>query len=52
MFNIYYKGLKLIPSKTAGRELIKYGFMIEDCKEILENGTKKEKKRDRRKMDG
>lgn len=38
MFDVRYKGLRLIPSKTAGRELIKYGFMIEDCKEILEKG--------------
>ena len=38
MFDVRYKDLRLIPSKTAGRELIKYGFMIEDCKEILERG--------------
>ena len=30
--------LRLIPSKSAGRELLKYGLMIEDCKEILEKG--------------
>lgn len=45
MFNIRYKGLRLIPSKTAGRELTKYGFMIEDCKEILENGYSPRKRK-------
>jgi len=38
MFNVAYNGLRLVPSKSAGRELLKYGLMIEDCKEILENG--------------
>ena len=38
MFNIRYNGLRLIPSKSAGEELLKYGLMIEDCKDILENG--------------
>ncbi len=45
MFNIHYKGLRLIPSKTAGRELTKFGFMIEDCKEILEKGYSPRKRK-------
>jgi len=35
---IYYKNLRLIPSKRADRELLRYGFALEDCKEILERG--------------
>ena len=45
MFDIRYKELRLIPSKTAGKELIKYGFMIEDCKEILEKGYSPRKRK-------
>ena len=45
MFEIRYNGLRLIPSKTAGRELLKYGFMIEDCKEILEKGYSPRKRK-------
>ena len=45
MFDACYKELRLIPSKTAGRELIKYGFMIEDCKEILEKGYSPRKRK-------
>jgi len=44
MFNIRYKGLRLIPSKSAGKELLKYGLMIEDSKEILENGYEPRKR--------
>lgn len=46
MFNIHYNGLRLIPSKTAGRELTKYGFTIEDCKEILEKGYSPRKRKE------
>ena len=35
---VYYKGLLVIPSRTASRELVKHGFTTEDCKTILENG--------------
>ena len=38
MFDVRYKCLRLIPSKAAGIELLKYGFMLEDCKEVLEKG--------------
>jgi hypothetical protein len=38
MFDVRYEGLRLIPSRSAARELAKYGFMIADCKEILEKG--------------
>lgn len=44
MFDVRYKGLKLIPSKSAGRELFKHGLMIADCKEILENGYQPRKR--------
>lgn len=37
-FNLQYDGLRLIPSKTAARKLVKHGFGVEDCKEILECG--------------
>ena len=45
MFDVRYNGLRLIPSKTAGRELLKYGFMLEDCKEILEQGYSPRKRK-------
>lgn len=45
MFNTKYKDLRLIPSKSAGRELSKYGITIEDCKEILENGYEPKKRK-------
>lgn len=45
MLNITFQGLKLIPSRSAGEELLKYGLMIEDCKEILEKGYDAPRKR-------
>lgn len=33
-----FEGLRLVPSKTAGRELAEYGFDADDCREILEMG--------------
>ena len=33
-----YEGLRLIPSKSAMRELMKYGSTLENCKDILEEG--------------
>ncbi len=44
MFNITYKGLRLIPSKSAAEELLRYGLTIDDCKEILENGYEPRKR--------
>ena len=44
MFNIRFEGLKLIPSRSAVEELVKYGLMIEDCKDILENGYEPKKR--------
>ena len=35
---VKYCGLKLISSKHAERELLKYGLMLEDCKAVLEDG--------------
>ena len=45
MFDVRYKELRLIPSKTAGSELLRYGFMIVDCKEILEKGYSPRKRK-------
>ncbi len=45
MFNIRYKGLRLIPSKSASEELFKHGLMLCFCKEILENGYDAPRKR-------
>ncbi len=45
MIDLKYKGLILIPSKSAAREMIKHGLMIIDCKEILENGYNAPRKR-------
>lgn len=44
MFNIRYSGLRLIPSKSAGEEMLKYGICIEDCREILEKGYEPRKR--------
>jgi hypothetical protein len=44
MFDARYKGLKLIPSKSAARELIKHGLILADCQEILENGYEPRKR--------
>ncbi len=44
MFDLRYKGLRIIPSRSAGRELIKCGLVIADCKEILEDGYKPRKR--------
>ena len=44
MFDVRYKGIRLIPSKSAGRELLQYGLMIADCIEILENGYEPRKR--------
>ena len=45
MLNIRYKRLRLIPSDSAIRELMKYGLSIGDCKEILVNGYEPTRKR-------
>ena len=44
MFCSRYRKLRLIPSKSAAEELIKYGLMIEDCKDVLENGYEPRKR--------
>ncbi len=44
MFGVLYKGLKLIPSKSAARELLKHCLMLADCEEILENGYEPRKR--------
>ena len=45
MFDIRYNGLRLVPSKSAMREMIKLGLDLIDCKEILENGNPAPRKR-------
>ena len=37
-FSVKYEGLSIIPSRSAMRELSRYGLGVEDCKEILEQG--------------
>lgn len=44
MFDVRYKGLRIIPSRSAGRELVKCGLMIADCREILEDGHEPRKR--------
>jgi len=44
MFDIKYNGLRLIPSKSAVRELLKHELMVEDCQEILEKGYEPRKR--------
>lgn len=45
MFDICYQDLKLIPSKSAMREMIKLALTLDDCKNILENGKTAPRKR-------
>ena len=45
MLDVRYKGLLLIPSRTASRELSKHGFTIADCNDILENGYEPRKRK-------
>tara|TARA_Y100000310_G_scaffold345434_1_gene464986 strand:+ start:5524 stop:5838 length:315 start_codon:yes stop_codon:yes gene_type:complete len=35
---VTYKGLILYATNSARNELLHYGFMLEDCKKILEKG--------------
>jgi len=44
MFKTTYKGLRLIPSKSAAEELLDCGLTIGDCKDILENGYEPRKR--------
>ena len=37
-FDITYKSLCLIPSKSAAYEMFKFGLDLTDCKRILETG--------------
>ena len=45
MFELTYNGLKLIPSKTASREMIKSELRIANCKKILKQGYDAPRKR-------
>ncbi len=42
---VSYKKVRLIPSKSAMREMIKFGFTLTDCKELLERGYPAPRKR-------
>ena len=44
MFDVRYKGLLIIPPRSAGKELSQCGLMIADCKEILEKGYEPRKR--------
>ncbi|MEK6857799.1 MAG: hypothetical protein AABX39_04400 [Nanoarchaeota archaeon] len=44
-FDIRYKGLKLIPSKSAMSEMNYLGLMLYDCKIMLEEGYAAPRKR-------
>lgn len=44
-FDVRYKGLKLVVSKSAIEELTYHGLMIYDCKYMLENGYDAPRKR-------
>jgi hypothetical protein len=45
MFIVRYKGKKLVPSKSAMRELMKLGLRMADCKIVLEEGKDAPRKR-------
>ena len=45
MLDIRYQGLRLIPSRSAMREMMKLGLAIEDCKAMLEQGNDAPRKR-------
>ena len=45
MFEVRFKGLRLIPSKSSSDEMIKLGLMLYDCKNLLEKGHKAPRKR-------
>ncbi len=45
MFNLRYKGLRLIPSKSASDEMLRYGMRINDCRIVLEEGYDAPRKR-------
>jgi hypothetical protein len=36
--SVRFKGLRLVPSRTASRELTKLGFDLDDCQSVLEEG--------------
>ena len=42
--DVRYKGLRIIPSKSAAVEMMKHGFTIEDCKELLDTGYEPRKR--------
>jgi len=45
IFHIRYKGLRLVPSTAALRELARFRIKLEDCKHILENGYSPRKRK-------
>ena len=51
MQNTLYRGMKIIVSYSAMRELMKYGMDIEDVVEVLEKGQDAPRKRGRGKIE-
>ena len=44
-FVVRYRGLRLIPSRTAARELLAHGLSAHDCRDVLEEGYAPRKRR-------
>ena len=44
-FNVRYRGLRLVPTARADRELLRLGLSLDDCREILEHGYEARKRR-------
>lgn len=45
LFDVRYRGLKLVPSKSAMKEMTQLGLMLYDCKIMLEEGYDAPRKR-------
>lgn len=39
MFSIHYRGRRLVPSRSAMREMVRLGLTLEDCLQLLEEGA-------------
>ena len=47
IFNVRFRGLRLVPSKAARIEMMRYGLMLENCLVMLENGKNAPRRRKR-----
>src|SRR3989344_5126410 len=45
MLTVRYEGLRLVPSKSARAELIKYGLLLNNCQRILIDGYSPRKRK-------